>query len=204
MLHLHYWSTKILVTRPFLLNLVLKRTELPPSSKIAYEKMAMVSIDAARRSVGLFQGMIRDHIISSLTTFDSTTVLRCITIFMCAFGYYQTPDFKDDANNCIEIAKSMEEIGFARMIVEETPVHIKNLGMSLDPVPEDTQESYMLGDMWHIQQLTSLQDQQGLFLDVDDPDALDSSSYQLAYEMDEYANVFHPPQQYPDFHQQWR
>lgn len=208
-LHLHYWSTKILLTRPFLLNLVLKRTELAPSSKIAYEKIAMVSVDAARRSVSLFQGMTRDHTISSLTTFDSTAVLRCITIFMCAFGYYQTPDFKQDANDCIEIAKNMEQIGFAKMIVAETPLHIKNLGMSVEPVPEYSQESYIpdeqtIRDVWHIQQLTSLQNQQGLFLDVDDPDALDTNSYHLAYEMDEYANVFRLPQHYPGFNQQWQ
>ncbi|KAF2627079.1 hypothetical protein BU25DRAFT_440291 [Macroventuria anomochaeta] len=210
-LHLHYWSTKILLTRPFLLNLVLKRADLAPSSKIGYEKMAMVSIDAARRSVELFQRMKEDGTLSALTTFDSTTVLRCITIFMCAFGYYQTPDFKKDANDCITIARHMEQIGFAKMIVEETPIHLHNLGMSYEPVPDYPQESYIPGEqtfadtMWHNLQLTSLQNQQSLRLDFDDNGALESNEYLLAFDPEEYTNpVFQRPQQYSNFNQHWQ
>lgn len=208
-LHLHYWSTKILLTRPFLLNLVLKRTDLAPSSKIGYEKMAMVSIDAARRSIELFQRMIQDKTISSLTTFDSTSVLRCVTIFMCAFGYYQKPEYKKDANDCVIIARHMEQIGFARMIVAETPIHLQNLGMSYDPAPEYQRESYIpdqrtiIADVWNYP-LTSLQNQQVLDLDFDDTGALDSNFDVLAFEyLEESTNVFNPPQPYADFNQ-WR
>ncbi|KAH6642404.1 fungal-specific transcription factor domain-containing protein [Boeremia exigua] len=202
-LHLHYWSTRILITRPFLLYLVLKHTELDHNSKIAHEKMAMASIGAARKSVALFQNMIRDRTISSLTTFDSTTVLRCITIFMCAFVYYQTPDIKQDANDCMDIAKSMEQLGFARMIVAEVPLHLKNLHMSLQPASEHSQENHVVAsrELWPTQQLTSLQNQQGFMLEVDDLDALDSRSLNMAFEMDD---VFQLSHQYRSFDQAWQ
>lgn len=195
-LHLHYWSTKILLTRPFLLNLVLRRAELPPDSTIGYLKMARVSIDAARKSVELFQTMLQDGTLSSLTTFDSTTVLRCITIFMCAFGYFQTPEYAADAHTCIEIARSMDQIGFARMIVMETPWHLRNLGMHYvpaQPMPDFTQENYVadeqtIADMWHTSALTSLQTQQALGMDFDDWGALDKDSNPLALDwQDDYS-----------------
>lgn len=203
-LHLQYWSTKILITRPFLLYLMLKRAELDQNSKLAHEKMAMAAIGAARQSVALFQGMLRDRTISSLTTFDSTTVLRCITIFMCAFGYYQTSDFKRDANDCVEIARNMEQIGFARMIVAEMPLHIQSLGMGLMPEPNFPLESHMDGEAitWHTQQLTSLQNQQVLYLVNDDPDALDPASHHLA--TDELPDVFFLQSQYPRYGEEWQ
>lgn len=208
-LHLHYWSTKILLTRPFILNLVLKRAELAPSSKIGYEKMAMVTIDAARKSVNIFQRMIQDQTISSLTTFDSTTVLRCITIFMCAFAYFRTPEYTKDANDCIEIARSMDQTGFAKMVVMETPMHLRNLGMSYQSMVDYHPENYVadeqtIAEMWKNSTMTSLQTQQALEMEFDDFGALDSNTNPLAFEyLDEPTNFFHPTQQYSDFGQ-WR
>ena len=204
-LHLHYWSTLILLTRPFLLNFVLKRAELAPNNKMGYSKMAEVSIKAAQNSVELFQRMVRDRTLSSLTTFDSTTLLRCVTIFMCAFGYTQNPEYKKDANNCIMIAQSMEQVGFAKMITTETPIHLQNLGMSYVTPSDFSHESFMsnqktIAEMWNNYQVTSLQVQQTLDLDFDDFGALEPNANILAFEhLDEPSNVLHPSQQFPDF-----
>ncbi|KAJ4336462.1 hypothetical protein N0V95_008602 [Ascochyta clinopodiicola] len=174
------------------------------SNKVGYEKMAMVSVDAARKLVELFQRMVQDQTISSLTTFDSTTVLRCVTIFMCAFGYFQKVGHKKDANDCLIIAKNMEQTGFARMIVMETPMHLRNLGMSYQPAP-DFHESYVpdeqaIAEMWNNYQMTSLQTQQTLDLDFDDSGALDANTNILAFEyLDEPSNIFHSPQPYSDY-----
>lgn len=207
-LQLHYWSTKIILTRPFLLNFLLKGQNLAPSSKIGYVKMAEVSIDAAKRSVGLFQTMIQDGTASALTTFDSTTLLRSITIFMCAYGAFGRSEYKKDADDCVNIARQMEQIGFAKMIVEETPIHLKNLGMSHEPIPY---ESYIPEDpvnaFWNSQDrdLTSIQHQQALEISFDDQGALDSNfDGLLAFEPDESAHIFYQPQRYPKFNQQWQ
>lgn len=204
-LHLHYWGTLILLTRPFLLNLVLKRSELAPSSKTGYSRMAEVSVKAAQNSVELFQRMVRDRTLSSLTTFDSTTLLRCITIFMCAFGYTQNPEYKKDANNCILVAQRMEQIGFAKMITTETPIHLQNLGMSYASPSDFSHESYIpdqktIAEMWNNYQVTSLQAQQTLDLDFDDSGALEPNANMLAFEhLDEPTNVFHPSQNFSEF-----
>ena len=214
-LHLHYWSTKILLTRPFLLNLVIKGPSLTPSSKIGYQKMAEVSIDAARRSVGLFQTMIQDRTISSLTTFDSTTVLRCITIFMCAYVASGKSEYKKDANDCLGIARQMEQIGFAKMIVQEAPIHLQNLGMDYYSVPDyhNQHESYIpdeqtLANVWTMFATNNdhpLQHQQAIGIDWDDPGALDSNfDGLLVFEPDESTHMADRPRQFLNFNQQWQ
>lgn len=226
-LHLHYWSTKILLTRPFLLNLVLNSQRIPSDNKIGYEKMAKVSVEAARRSLELFQQMVDDHTISSLTTFDSTAVLRCITIFMCAFGYYRIPgpgpdaseraaiaeQMKQSANDCVAIARQMEQIGFAKMIVQETPIHLEALGMQMQPARHSLHKSFRPDGHTTPEpsfnlDLTSLQNQQMMGIDFDDPGALNNDTFLVAFEPEsEYSYMYQPHQQYHDYnqhHQQWQ
>ncbi|KAF1926761.1 uncharacterized protein M421DRAFT_206124 [Didymella exigua CBS 183.55] len=226
-LHLHYWSTKILLTRPFLLNLVLNNQRIPSENKIGYEKMANVSVDAAQRSVELFQQMVDDHTISSLTTFDSTAVLRCITIFMCAFGYFRTTgpgqnaservavakQMKECANDCVVIARKMEQIGFAKMIVKETPIHLEALGMGMESTRQylnasDTPDGHTPPGPSFNLDLTSLQNQQMMGIEFDDPGALNNDTFLVAFEPEsDYTNLYQPHQQYQDHsqqHQQWQ
>lgn len=215
-LHLHYWSSRILLTRPFLLNLVLHNRDLDSRTKIAYEKLAKETLAAAGRSVELFKRMIQDQTISSLTTFDSTALLRCITICMCAFGYYKTFELKQLADDCMKIAQSMERIGFAKMISQETPQHIEALGMSLErnltiSPQSNSPQSYMPrepspSDIWHMQQVTALQNQQAFSLDIDDNGIFDPNSDLIAYEENGhgYSNVFQPQQMYPEFNPRWQ
>jgi aldehyde dehydrogenase (NAD+) len=137
-LHLHYWSTIILLTRSFLLNLVLKHTVLAPNISIGYQRMAKVCIDAAQKSVALFESMDAERprkTISSLTTFDSTTMLRCVTVFMCAFRHTEDQKYKEYTDKCMEIARRMEQIGFAKMVARETPGHLEILGMGDNQTP---------------------------------------------------------------------
>ncbi|KAJ4335114.1 hypothetical protein N0V87_006390 [Didymella glomerata] len=223
-LHLHYWSTKILLTRPFLLNLVLNSKRIPADNKIGYEKMATVSVDAAQKSVELFQQMAEDRTISSLTTFDSTAILRCVTIFMCAFGYYRVSEPRQDANermaiaeqmkkyanDCVDIARQMEQIGFARMIVQETPIHLEALGMGRGPTPGYLHNALLderdgSQDPAFNLDLTSLQNQQMLGIEFDDVGALDNNTFLWTFEPEsDHSYLYQPQQQYPGYNQPWQ
>lgn len=223
-LHLHYWSTKILLTRPFLLNLVLNSKRIPADNKIGYEKMASVSVDSAQKSVELFQQMVEDQTISSLTTFDSTAILRCITIFMCAFGYYRVPDPRQDANermaiaeqmkkyanDCVDIARQMEQLGFARMIVQETPIHLEALDMGRGPTPDYShnvipdERNGSLDPAFNLD-LTSLQNQQMLGIEFDDLGALDNNTFLWTFEPEsDQSYLYQSQQQYPGSNQPWQ
>lgn len=223
-LHLHYWSTKILLTRPFLLNLVLNSKRIPADNKIGYEKMASVSVDAAEKSVELFHQMAQDQTLSSLTTFDSTAILRCVTIFMCAFGYYRVSDSRQNAqermavaeqmktyaNDCVDIARQMEQIGFARMIVQETPIHLEALGMSRGCAPDlphnllPENRNGSLDPSFNLD-LTSLQNQQMLGIEFDDLGALDNNTFLWTFEPEsDNSYLYQPHQQYPGYNQSWQ
>lgn len=186
--------------------------------------MASVSVDSAQKSVELFQQMVEDQTISSLTTFDSTAILRCITIFMCAFGYYRVPDPRQDANermaiaeqmkkyanDCVDIARQMEQLGFARMIVQETPIHLEALDMGRGPTPDYShnvipdERNGSLDPAFNLD-LTSLQNQQMLGIEFDDLGALDNNTFLWTFEPEsDQSYLYQSQQQYPGSNQPWQ
>lgn len=135
-LHLHYWSTTILLTRPFILYLVIKSNVLPPSKKIWFERMGKICIDAAQKSIAILQQMSDDATLSSLTAFDSTCILRLIVIFLLSYAHTRTPQYSNHIVTCMRLIRGMEQIGFTKMVSEETPGRLVDCG-----VPETVQHA---------------------------------------------------------------
>jgi hypothetical protein len=132
-LHLHYWSTTILLTRPFLLYLVIKNNALVSSKKVWFERMGKICIDAAQKSIAILQQMADDTTISSLTAFDSTCILRLIMIFILAYAHTRLPQYSSHIETCMRLTRGMEQIGFTKMVTEETPGRLADLGISEEP-----------------------------------------------------------------------
>jgi hypothetical protein len=141
-LHLHYWSTTILLTRPFLLYLVIKNNALVSSKKIWFERMGKICIDAAQKSIAILRQMAEDATLSSLTAFDSTCILRLVMIFILAYAHTRTPQYSSHIETCMRLTRGMEQIGFAKMVAEETPGRLADLG-----IPEDPQSANGIGNM---------------------------------------------------------
>jgi hypothetical protein len=133
-LHLQYWSTIILLTRPFLLYLVLKHSTLVSSKKIWFERMGKTCIDAAQKSLALLEQMVAEGTASSLTAFDSTCILRIVMIFILAYAHTRTPQYRVHMETCMRLCRELEQVGFTKMVMAETPSRLADLGI-LDVKP---------------------------------------------------------------------
>lgn len=125
-----------MLTRPFLLYLVIKYNALASSKKIWFERMGKTCIDAAQKSLAIIQQMAADGTLSSLTAFDSTCILRLIIIFILAYVHTRTPQYSTHIETLMNICKGMEQIGFMKMVAEETPGRLADLG-----IPEEPQQT---------------------------------------------------------------
>jgi aldehyde dehydrogenase (NAD+) len=131
-LHLQYWGSTILLCRPFLLYLVLKHSTLDSSKKIWFERMGKTCIDAAQRSLAILQQMAADNALSSVTAFDSTCLLRIVMIFILAFGHTKMNHYRSHIEDSIDLLRGMHQIGFCKMVTEETPMRLADLGITRD------------------------------------------------------------------------
>lgn len=143
-LHLQYWSTTILLCRPFLLYLVMKHSTLDTSKKVWFERMGKTCIDAAQKSLGIMQQMATDNTLSSLTAFDSTCLLRLVMVFILAFAHTKMPQYRSHIEASVSLIKSLEQIGFSKMVAEETPLRLADLGIPIETKEGNT--SVLLDD----------------------------------------------------------
>lgn len=137
-LHLQYWSTTILVTRPFLLYLVIKYNALASNKKIWFERMGKICIDAAQKSISILQDMAANGTLSSLIAFDSTCLLRLVIICILAYAHTRTSQYSKHIEKLIALVQGMEQIGFTKMVAEETPGRLADLGLPEQPQTVDS------------------------------------------------------------------
>lgn len=87
-------------------------------------------IDAAQKSISILTQMANDGTLSSLTAFDSTCILRLIMIFILAFAHTRTSRYSAHIEKLVELTRGMEQIGFTKMVTEETPIRLADLGIT--------------------------------------------------------------------------
>ncbi|KAL5427693.1 hypothetical protein PMIN04_001194 [Paraphaeosphaeria minitans] len=187
-LHLQYWAATILLCRPFLLYLVLKHSTLPPSKKVWFERMGKTTIDAAQRSLAILHTMASESTLSSLTAFDSTCLLRLVMVFILAFAHTKQPQYRAHIEATIALMKGLEQVGFSKMVAEETPLRLADLGIPVVETRGEGAHAQVVLDDELIAQLwgnldpnlmTPLQTQQSLDLAFDDTNYSDLNSEML-------------------------
>lgn len=203
-LHLQYWASTILLCRPFLLYLVLKYGTLGSSKKIWFERMSKTCIDAAQKSLVILQQLADDGALSSLTAFDSTCILRIIMIFILAFGHTKMQHYRANIEASLEMLKSMPQIGFTKMVTEETPLRLTDLGITSDKHSNTgvLLDDDLIAQLWgnlDANFMTPLQTQQSLDLAFDDASSFDINSEILQFTNLDESIVIDPSHAYSSF-----
>lgn len=122
----------------------MKHSTLDTSKKVWFERMGKTCIDAAQKSLGIMQQMATDNTLSSLTAFDSTCLLRLVMVFILAFAHTKMPQYRSHIEASVSLIKSLEQIGFSKMVAEETPLRLADLGIPIETKEGNT--SVLLDD----------------------------------------------------------
>ncbi|KAF2655699.1 aldehyde dehydrogenase-like protein [Lophiostoma macrostomum CBS 122681] len=203
-LHLHYWSSTILLCRPFLLYLVLKYSALDSSKKVWFERMGKTCIDAAQKSLAILQQMAADNVLSSLTAFDSSGILRVIMILILAFGHTKQQHYRCQIEAGMELLRGMTQIGFCKMVTEETPMRLSELGITDEKLSNAgvLLDDDLIAQLWGNLDpnfMTPLQTQQSLDLAFDDASSFDLNSEILHFTNLDDSIIIDPSQVYSGF-----
>ncbi|KAF2280517.1 aldehyde dehydrogenase-like protein [Westerdykella ornata] len=200
-LHLHYWGCVILLSRPFLLSLVLKHTALDSNKKIWFERMGKTCIDAAQKSLAVLQQLAAANALSSMTAFDSTCILRIVMIFILAFGHTKMQHYRTNIDETLRLVNGMHQVGFCKMVAEETPMRLRDLGITSD-TSSNILDDQLLAELWGNLDpnfMTPLQTQQSLDLAFDDMGAFELNSEMLQFTNLDDSIILDPSQVYPNF-----
>ncbi|RMJ09838.1 hypothetical protein CDV36_010537 [Fusarium kuroshium] len=162
LLHLRYWSTVILVTRPFLLCRLLRGSELVGTGKQEYfDELAKTCVSAATTSIQIFDEMVNEASVSSLLLFDFFLALAVLQVILVASTLFPSEDHQDNVRRCISILKAIGAHGCPKHLLPETLFELERLGLyhesddqshdpntgpiqNLSSIPEPTSEDWNL------------------------------------------------------------
>ncbi|RFU32876.1 hypothetical protein B7463_g3476, partial [Scytalidium lignicola] len=148
-LHLHYWDATILLTRTFLLYLVLRGPKLNQTKKEWFEKLSDICIDAAKNALVVLKSMSAESSLSSLVTFDTCFILKITMVFVLALGKTGSLEYQIDMEDCFSILRGMEPVGFCGLVVQELPVRLAEIGLAINhnnPQNEDSLQTFSFMD----------------------------------------------------------
>lgn len=162
LLHLRYWSTVMLVTRPFLLCRLLRGSELVGTGKQEYfDDLAKTCVSAATTSIHILDEMVNQASVSSLVLSDFFLALAVLQVILVASALFPAEDHQHHVRRCISILKAIGAHGCPKHLLPETLFELERLGIysgnggqshdscaepleSLNDLPEPTNEDWNL------------------------------------------------------------
>lgn len=142
-LHLRYWSSMMLATRPFLLYTVLRGAQLSsPEKRKWFDDLGATCISAADHCLTILKVMGNEGILSSLTTFECNCVLEVIMISLLALAKHNLPRYRANIKLAMDVLRSMEQIGWCRKALKELNRQVSVLGIE-DAADAGQQENTM-------------------------------------------------------------
>lgn len=128
-LHLDYWNAMMLLTRPFLLYIVLRDVNLQKQKREWFQKLGDICADAAQSALVILKSMGTDGVLSSLVTFDSTCILKVAMIMILALVKTGQQKYRGEIETCLSLLRDMEQIGFCKAVLAELPERLHDLGI---------------------------------------------------------------------------
>ncbi|EXJ72932.1 uncharacterized protein A1O5_04081 [Cladophialophora psammophila CBS 110553] len=138
-LHLRYWISVIFITRPFLLFLVAKPSQITVLAKRkCYEELSARCIQAAERAVEVLKHMKEADVLSSMTLFDCHSIGEVMWILILAFQKLGSAEHQQIIRFCLETLKSMDQVGWCGKVLPDLEARVQESGTLDNPAPNLT------------------------------------------------------------------
>lgn len=133
LLHLRYWSTMMLVTKPFLLCNLLQGIERAETAKQRiFSSLAKTCVSAAESSFEVLESMVLHKVASSLVMADYLFALQALQVIVAACGLYHMDGHQARAKQCLRILLAISVSGYPKHLIPETLFQLQQCGLAED------------------------------------------------------------------------
>ncbi|KAG9500702.1 hypothetical protein J7337_006381 [Fusarium musae] len=131
LLHLRYWSTMMLVTKPFLLCNLLRGIEHVETVKQPiFAALARTCVSAAESSFEILESMVLHKVASSLVMADYLFALQALQVIVAACGLYHMDGHQARAKQCLRILLAISVSGYPKHLIPETLFQLQQCGLA--------------------------------------------------------------------------
>ncbi|KAF5967708.1 hypothetical protein FBULB1_11088 [Fusarium bulbicola] len=131
LLHLRYWSTMMLVTKPFLLcNLLQGIEHVEAVKQPIFATLAKTCVSAAESSFEILESMVLYKVASSLVMADYLFALQALQVIVAACGLYHMDGHQARAKQCLRILLAISVSGYPKHLIPETLFQLQQCGLA--------------------------------------------------------------------------
>ncbi|KAG5777685.1 hypothetical protein H9Q73_008642 [Fusarium xylarioides] len=131
LLHLRYWSTMMLVTKPFLLcNLLQGIDHVEAVKQPIFATLAKICVSAAESSFEILESMVLHKVASSLVMADYLFALQSLQVIVAACGLYHMDGHQARAKQCLRILLAISVSGYPKHLIPETLFQLQQCGLA--------------------------------------------------------------------------
>ncbi|KAF5646996.1 uncharacterized protein FTJAE_1827 [Fusarium tjaetaba] len=131
LLHLRYWSTMMLVTKPFLLcNLLQGIEHVEAVKQPMFATLAKTCVSAAESSFEILESMVLYKVASSLVMADYLFALQALQVIVAACGLYHMDGHQARAKQCLRILLAISVSGYPKHLIPETLFQLQQCGLA--------------------------------------------------------------------------
>ncbi|KAF4443391.1 hypothetical protein F53441_11440 [Fusarium austroafricanum] len=131
LLHLRYWSTMMLVTKPFLLCNLLHGIEFVETAKQPiFVRFARTCVSAAESSFKILESMVLHKVASSLIMADFLFALQALQVTLAACGLYHMDGYQTHAKQGLRILLAISVSGYAKHLLPEALFQVQQCGLA--------------------------------------------------------------------------
>lgn len=129
-LRVRYWNAVMLVSRPFLFCIFLRRTQLQQTSRLKhFEEISGLCIDAAEKSLEIQQKMMEERLLSSALVADFYYSLDVLQVLLVAYSLYRSEKHLNNTRRCLEVLKTMGSSGYCQKMLPEVLNQLRDWGV---------------------------------------------------------------------------
>ncbi|KAL2206876.1 hypothetical protein CC79DRAFT_1358677 [Sarocladium strictum] len=132
LLHLRYWGTLMLVTKPFLLCNLLRGHEIDSTKQSIFAEFSTTCLSAAESSLDIMESMVLHTAVSSLLVMDFYLALQTLQIFLAACGLFQGDVYQNRSRRCLKVLVAIGVSGFPKHLLPETLFQVQQFGIGED------------------------------------------------------------------------
>ncbi|RKL39295.1 hypothetical protein BFJ72_g6767 [Fusarium proliferatum] len=131
LLHLRYWSTMMLVTKPFLLcNLLQGIEHVETVKQPIFATLAKTCVSAAESTFEILESMVLHKVASSLVMADYLFALQALQVIVAACGLYHMDGHQARAKQCLRILLAISVSGYPKHLIPETLFQLQQCGLA--------------------------------------------------------------------------
>ncbi|VTT81633.1 unnamed protein product [Fusarium fujikuroi] len=131
LLHLRYWSTMMLVTKPFLLcNLLQGIEHVEAIKQPIFATLAKTCVSAAESTFEILESMVLHKVASSLVMADYLFALQALQVIHAACGLYHMDGHQARAKQCLRILLAISVSGYPKHLIPETLFQLQQCGLA--------------------------------------------------------------------------